>query len=87
MRELTQRLTVSKIVSACAPANSKADMELIRQFIGETVIVKCEDYQVQGILIDCLPSFHRLYGSLILKNSSGIHYIRNWEIIAEKREE
>ena len=76
----------SKIVSACAPANSKANMELIGQFIGETVIVKCADYEVQGVLVDCLPSFHRLYGSLILKDSSGIHYIRNWQIIAIKGE-
>jgi len=73
-----------KQVSAYAPTNSKADMELIAPFIGETVIVKCADYKIEGVLIGCLPSFHRLYGSLILKDSSGIHYIRNWQIIAKR---
>ena len=75
-----------KEVSAYAPTNSKANMELIKCFLGKTVIVKCADYQIQGVLVDCLPSFHRLYGSLILKDSSGIHYIRNWQIIAIKGE-
>ena len=86
MSKVTQKLTVSKEVSAYAPTNSKANMELIAPFIGKTVTVKFGDFQIEGVLIDCLPSFHRLYGSLILKNSSGIHYIRNWEIIGEKRE-
>ena len=86
MSEFTQKLTVSKIVSAYAPTNSKADMELIECFLGKTVIVKFGDFQIEGVLIDCLPSFHRLYGSLILKDSSGIHYIRNWQIIAIKGE-
>ena len=84
MSKVTQKLTVSKEVSAYAPTNSKANMELITPFIGKTVTVKCADYQIEGVLVDCLPSFHRLYGSLILKDSSGIHYIRNWQIIAKR---
>ena len=86
MSEFTQKLTVSKEVSACAPTYSEADMELITPFIGETVIVKSEDYQIEGVLIGCLPSFHKALGSLIVLNESGTHYIRNWEIIGEKRE-
>ena len=87
MSELTQKLTVSKIVSAYAPTNSKANMEFIEPFIGKTVIVKSKDYKIEGVLIGCLPSFHRPYGSLILKNSSGIHYIRNWQIIAKREKQ
>ena len=74
-----------KIVSACA-ANSKADMELIMPFIGKTVIVKCMDYEVQGILIECLPSFHKALGGLIIKDGNGLHYIRYWNVIAIKGE-
>jgi len=74
-----------KIVSACAPANSKADMELIMPFIGETVIVKCMDYEVQGILIECLPSFHKALGGLIIKDGNGLHYIRYWNVIIKGR--
>ena len=71
-------------VSACAPTNS--NLELIKCFLGKTVIVKCEDYQVQGVLVDCLPSFHKALGGLIVKNGDGIHYIRCWQIIAIKGE-
>ena len=75
-----------KEVSACAPTNSKANMELIAPFIGKTVIVKSEDYQVQGVLVNCLPSFHKALGGLIVKNGDGIHYIRCWQVIAIKGE-
>ena len=75
----------SKGVSACAPANSKADMELIAPFIGETVIVKCADYEVQGVLVDCLLSFHKALGSLIIKDGNGLHYIRYWNVIIKGR--
>ena len=77
----------SKEVSACALASSKANLELIECFLGKTVIVKFGDFQIEGFLIDCLPSFHKAYGSLILKDSSGIHYIRNWQIIAKGENE
>jgi len=87
MSKVTQKLIVSKEVSAYAPTNSKANMELITQFIGKRVLVKFGDFQIEGVLIDCLPSFNRLYGSLILKDSSGIHYIRNWQIIAKGENE
>ena len=66
--------------------DSKANMELIRPFIGKHILVKSGSLQIEGVLVDCLPSFHRLYGSLILKDSSGIHYIRNWQIIGIKGE-
>ena len=74
----------SKIVSACAPANS--NLELIAPFIGETVIVKCADYEVQGTLLGCQPSFHKALGSLIIKDGNGLHYIRYWNVIAIKGE-
>ena len=86
MSELTQKLTVSKEVSACAPTNSKANMELIKCFLGKTVIVKSADYQIEGVLVDCLPSFHKALGGLIVKNGDGIHYIRCWQVIAIKGE-
>ena len=70
--------------SAHTPTNS--NLELINRFIGKTVIVKSADYQVQGILIGCLRSFHKALESLILKDASGIHYVRFWEIIALKGE-
>ena len=73
--------TLSKIVSACAPANSKANMELIKCFLGKTVIVKCTDYQIQGVLVGCLPSFHKALGSLIIKDGNGLHYVRCWSVI------
>jgi len=76
----------SKGVSACAPTNSKAEMELIASFIGEQVVVKSDIYEVQGVLVNCLPSFHKALGSLIVKNGNGIHYIRCWQIIAIKGE-
>ena len=79
--------TLSNSKEVSAPTNSKANMELITQFIGKHVLVKFGDFQIEGFLIDCLPSFHKAYGSLILKDSSGIHYIRNWQIIAKGENE
>ena len=73
--------TLSKIVSAFASANSKANLELITPFIGEQVVVKSDIYEVQGILVSCLPSFHKALGGLIIKDGNGLHYVRCWSVI------
>ena len=72
-------------VSAYTP-DSKANMELIRPFIGKHILVKSGSLQIEGVLVDCLPSFHKALGGLIVKNGDGIHYIRCWQIIAIKGE-